>query len=94
VVHMRVPAPGHIFHEAHVTGAKHGPGPITGANLDFAGQMHDQPAFRQGVEVHLSGPVKLLYLDSWIFVNAPKAGCSSKRSASLWLSPSLPANRR
>jgi hypothetical protein len=30
------------------------PGPITGTNLDFAGQMNDQPAFGQGVEVHLS----------------------------------------
>ena len=44
-VHVRVPAPGHVFHEADVTGAKHVPGPITGANLDVAGQMNDQPAF-------------------------------------------------
>src|SRR5215831_18075836 len=62
-VHVRVPAPGHVFHEAHVAGAKHVPGPITGANLDFAGQMNDQPAFGQGVEVHLSGSVKLLHPD-------------------------------
>jgi hypothetical protein len=39
------------------------PGPITGTNLDFAGQMNDQPAFGQGVEVHLSVPVKLLHPD-------------------------------
>src|SRR5262249_3805677 len=49
-VHMRVPAPGHVFHETDVAGAKHVSGPITGANLDFPGQMNDQPAFGQGVE--------------------------------------------
>jgi hypothetical protein len=32
-----VPAPGHVFHEANVAGAKHVPGAITGTNLDFAG---------------------------------------------------------
>src|SRR5215471_17167706 len=36
-VHVRVPAPGHVFHEANVAGAKHVPGSVTGANLDFAG---------------------------------------------------------
>ena len=62
-VNVRVPATGHVFHKANVTGSKHVPGPITGANLDFAGQMNDQPAFGQWVEVHLSGPVKLLHPD-------------------------------
>ena len=42
---------------------EHVPGPVTGTNLDCARQMNDQPAFGQGVEVHLSGPVKLLYPD-------------------------------
>ena len=36
-VHVGVPAPGHVFHEANVAGAKHVPGAITGTNLDFAG---------------------------------------------------------
>src|SRR5215813_768140 len=62
-VYVCVPAPGHVFHETDVAGAKHVPGPITRANLDFTGQMNDQPAFGQGVEVHLSGPVKLLHPD-------------------------------
>ena len=35
------PATGHVFHEADVAGAKHVPGPITGTNLDFTGQMND-----------------------------------------------------
>jgi hypothetical protein len=60
---VRVPATGHVFHEANVAGAKHLPGTITGANLDFAGQMNDQPAFGKRVEVPLSGPVKLLHPD-------------------------------
>ena len=60
---MGVTATGHIFHESNVAGAKHVPGAITGANLDFAGQMHDQPAFGKRVEVPLSGTVKLLHPD-------------------------------
>jgi hypothetical protein len=39
------------------------PGAITGANLDFAGQMNDQPAFGKRVEVPLSGTIKLLHPD-------------------------------
>src|SRR5712691_9775138 len=60
---MGVPATGHVFHESHVAGSKHSPGAITGANLDFAGQMNDQPAFGKRVEVPLSGTVKLLHPD-------------------------------
>jgi hypothetical protein len=62
-VNMGVPATGHVFHESNVAGAKHVPGAITGANLDFTGQMNDQPAFGKRVEVPLSGPVKLLHPD-------------------------------
>src|SRR5215471_5264512 len=62
-VYVCVPAPGRVFHETDVAGAKHVPGPITRANLDFTGQMNDQPAFGQGVEIHLSGPVTLLHPD-------------------------------
>jgi hypothetical protein len=72
-VNVRVPATGHVFHEANVAGAKHVPGPITGANLDFAGQMNDQPAFGQGVEVHLSGPVKLLHPDLLYIRQGPQS---------------------
>jgi len=57
------PATGHVFHESNVAGSKHLPGAITGANLDFAGKMHDQPAFGKRVEVPLSGTVKLLHPD-------------------------------
>src|SRR6266702_4208410 len=60
---MGLPATGHVFHESNVADAKHLPGAITGANLDFAGQMNDQPAFGKRVEVPLSGPVKLLHPD-------------------------------
>jgi hypothetical protein len=63
MVYMSVPATSYVFHETNVTGAKHVPGAITGANLDFAGQMDDQPAFGQRMEVHLPGPIKLLYSD-------------------------------
>src|SRR5262245_59852150 len=62
-VNVGVTATGHIFHESNVAGTKHLPGAITGTNLDFAGQMNDQPAFGKRVEVHLSGPVKLLHPD-------------------------------
>src|SRR5215468_11144213 len=60
---MGVTATGHVFHESNIAGSKYLPGAITGANLDFAGQMNDQPAFGKRVEVHLSGPVKLLHPD-------------------------------
>src|SRR5215467_13130367 len=60
---MGVTATGHVFHEANVAGAKHLLGAITGANLDFAGQMNDQPAFGQWVEGSISGSVKLLHPD-------------------------------
>src|SRR4029453_2664698 len=53
----------HGFHKSEVAGSKHLPGAITGANLDFAGEMNDQPAFGKRVEVPLSGPVKLLHTD-------------------------------
>src|SRR3989454_1914979 len=60
---MGVTATGHVFHESNVAGSKHLPGAITGANLDFAGKMNDQPAFGKRVEVPLSGTVKLLHPD-------------------------------
>src|SRR5262245_28572443 len=41
---MGMTATGHVFHESNIAGAKHVPGAITGTNLDFAGQMNDQPA--------------------------------------------------
>src|SRR5215475_9049322 len=62
-VNVGVPATGHVFHEANVASAKHLLGAITGANLDFAREMNDQPAFGQWMEVSLSGPVKLLHPD-------------------------------
>jgi hypothetical protein len=58
-----VTATRHVFHESNVAGSKHVPGAITGANLDFAGKMNDQPAFGKRVEVPLSGTVKLLHPD-------------------------------
>ena len=60
---MGVTATGHVFHESNVAGSKHVPGAITGANLDFAGKMNDQPAFGKRVEVPLSGTVKLFHPD-------------------------------
>jgi hypothetical protein len=60
---MGVTTTGHVFHEANVAGSKHLFGAITGANLDFAGEMNDQPAFGKRVEIPLSGPVKLLHPD-------------------------------
>src|SRR5882724_10163374 len=62
-VNMGVTATGYVFHELNVAGSKHVPGAITGANLDFAGKMNDQPAFGKRVEVPLSGTVKLLHPD-------------------------------
>ena len=93
-VNVGVTATGHVFHESNVASAKHVPGPITGANLDFTGQMNDQPAFGQGMEVLFLVPSNCCTRTSWILVKAPKAGCSSKRSSSIWLSPSLPVNTR
>jgi hypothetical protein len=62
-VNMGVTATGHVFHKSTVAGATHVPGAITGAHLDFARKMHDQPAFGKRVEVPLSGPVTLLHPD-------------------------------
>src|SRR5262249_20927093 len=60
---MGVTTTGHVFHESNVASSKYVPGAITGANLNFAGQMNDQPAFGKRVEVPLSGTVKLLHPD-------------------------------
>src|SRR5215471_20754017 len=62
-VNMGVTGTGHVFHKSNVAGAKHVSGAITGANLDFARKMNDQPAFGKRVEVPLSGPIKLLHPD-------------------------------
>lgn len=60
---MGVTATGHVFHESNVASPKYLLGTITGCDFNFARKMNDHPAFRQRVEVHLSGTVKLPDLD-------------------------------
>ena len=47
-VHVRVPAPGHVFHEAHVAGAKHVPGSVTSA-LSLCNYRIQSAQFHAGV---------------------------------------------
>src|ERR1700756_3291290 len=58
---MGMTATSHAFHASNVAGAQRVPGAITGINLDFAGQMKDQPAFGKRMEGPLSGTVNLLH---------------------------------
>ena len=57
---MGVPAAGHIFRESNVACTKYLLGAIGGSDLNLAGEMDDQTAFGQRMEINVSGTVKLL----------------------------------
>jgi len=82
LVNVGVTATRHVFHESNVAGSKHVPGAITGANLDFAGEMNDQPAFGKRVEVPAFWSRQTVAPGPRVYGSMRQFRVSSKRSSS------------